>query len=372
LHVNKIFVVVVLLLATVALFRGVQRYEPVGPELLGNGDFKAGLEGWSVRGDEIAVETDQGTLAVENSDPSRSVEVRQTIPAPSNQRTWLLSAEITTENVVPGVKSWHRARVILVGRSAEGKNLWGIKHVLEHLTGSTVWRGYSSVFRIPDNATEAVMAVQLLRATGVIRVRNIRLTPVGERTGFRLVAYVLLALWTIALAWIGGSLFISTKSKFSSGMAALVTMAIAAGALMPGTLKQEFLEFAWAEYGELRSALLAGIGRAEGLTWGEPEFFHVNSSQIGHFSLFFVLALLMRFARWKDRGVYQFMGLLLFGAIIEVLQFYVLDRQPTLIDWAFDSGGIIFAFIVSALLALISGKSRAEAIDHGDVKGSPS
>lgn len=371
-HVNKIFVVVVLLLATVALFRGVQRYEPVGPELLGNGDFKAGLEGWSVRGDETAVRTDQGTLAVENSDPSRSVVVRQTIPAPSNQRTWLLSAEISTENVVPGVKSWHTARLILVGRTAEGKSVWGTKHVLEHLTGSTVWRGYASVFRIPDNATEAVMAVQLLRATGVIRVRNIRLTPVVERTGFWLVAYVLLAFWAIALAWIGASLFIGTKSYISSGMAALVTMAIAAGALMPGTLKQEILEFAWAEYGDMLSALSAGIGRAEGLTWGEPEFFHVNTSQIGHFALFFVLALLMRFARRQDRGVYQFIALLLFGAIIEVLQFYVVDRQPTLIDWAFDSGGILLAFIVSALLALVAGKSPAEANDRGGVKGSPS
>jgi len=59
---NKIFVVVVLLFATISLFKGVPRYQPVGPELLRNNNFDMGFEGWAKRGGEGAINMASGVL----------------------------------------------------------------------------------------------------------------------------------------------------------------------------------------------------------------------------------------------------------------------------------------------------------------------
>lgn len=370
----KFTLIVALSLLTVGFFEFFPRFEPSGPELLRNGDFISGLEGWTARGGENTARTSFGTLTVENRDPSRSVDVRQVIPLAQHQGTWLLSARISTENVIPGAKSWHTARVILVGRTAAGKSLWrGVEHVLVPLAGNTAWRDFSAVFKIPDMATEVMVGMQLLRATGIMRVRNLRLTPVEQRTAFSVVASILLAAWALALAWVGKSLLSGTKFTVAHGAIGLVGLAIAAGALMPGTVKQEFLEFAWGGYEELRAALPAGLGGIEGFKWGEPEFLQVNSSQVGHFALFFVLGLVVRLARLKDPIIHQFLGLLLFGAVIEVLQYYSIGRRPTLEDWVFDAGGIILAFIVSPIFVRKAGRSPAKTFaPTGGAGGPPS
>jgi len=59
---NKIFVVVVLLFATISLFKGVQRYQPAGPELLHNNSFEKGFEGWTKRGGEGAINLATGVV----------------------------------------------------------------------------------------------------------------------------------------------------------------------------------------------------------------------------------------------------------------------------------------------------------------------
>lgn len=355
-----------LLLMTVGLFELAPRYEAAGPALLRNGGFEDGLEEWTVRGAKGAATAASGVAVLENDDPSRSVGIRQMLPAAPGQKTLLLEAEVSTEEVRQGAKSWHAARVYLVGRTAEGKYLWSTSLTLTKLAGDNAWRRYSAAFPVAENVKEVVVGAQLARATGVMRLRDLRLVPVRESAAFRVAAYVLLAAWAGALAWIGGSLLRDIGSALVRGLVAVVTLAITAGALISGPMKQELLTSAWGAYERLRGALAVRLPEIAGLEWGGPEYLGVNSSQIAHFALFFVLAALVRFAWPADRRAFQFLCLLLFAAVTEALQYYVAGRQPTVQDWSFDAGGILLAFALSSFLGALRNDPAAEAIARRD------
>ena len=46
----------------------------------------------------------------------------------------------------------------------------------------------------------------------------------------------------------------------------------------------------------------------------------------------------------------QFFSLLIFGAVIEFLQHFIVGRVPSVGDWAFDVGGVAFAFIITFIM----------------------
>ena len=363
---TRALAVVFLLLLTAGLFELAPRYEITGPELLRNGGFEDGLEEWTVHGAKGAATAASGVVVLESDDPSRSVGIRQILPAVPGQEILLLAAEVSTQNVRQGTKSWYAARVYLVGRTAEGKSLVSIPHVLVTQIGDNSWRRYSAAFPVAGNVKEVVVGAQLIRTTGVMRLRDLRLVPVRERAAFRGAGYALLAAWAVALAWIGGSLLHDIGSALFRGLVAVVTLAITAGVLMPGPVKQELLTSAWSAYERLGPALAERLSEIAGLEWGGAEYLGFNISQITHFALFFVLAALARFAWPADRRAFQFLCLLLFAAVTEALQYFVAGRQPTVQDWSFDAGGIFLAFALSSVLGALRNDPAAEAIAHRD------
>ncbi len=349
-----------LLLMTVALFELAPRYDIAGPRLLNNGDFEGGLKGWTAQGVKGAVTADNGVAVLNNHDPSRSVNILQTLAAVPGQEH-LLTAEAATKGVRQGAKSWHAARVFLVGRTAEGKSLYSTRHVLVKLTGDNPWRRYSYAFTVTNNVKEVAIGAQLILATGVLKLRNMRLVPVRERAAFRATADALLVIWAVVFAWIGVSFLRGAEISFVRGSTAVVTLVIIAGVMIPGPVKNEVLTMMWSAYGELQSALAEGFPGFEKLEWGEPEFLGVDTGQAGHFTMFFVLSLLVRFVRTTDQRGFQFLSLLLFAAITEALQYFVPSRQPEVGDLLFDTGGILVAFI---LLRLFSARSHGKKIER--------
>jgi len=329
-------------------FEVFSRYEQVPPPLLKNEEFSLGLQGWVVQGGEKFAKISNKILTVTNRDPLRSVSIFQIVPMTTNNKLWLLSASVSTENVMPGAKPWHQARIIIFGRSAEKKSLArGIKHILVAIKGSSPWRKYASIFRIPASSTDVVVKIQLSNATGILHVKDLQLILVKERTAFKLLAYMLLTAWVIALAWIGHLFLIGVKFTAGNAAIAVVCMAIAAGALMSGFIKQEVYELVW---NFLISIYQAIFGGDENLNWELLKNLPVDFGKFGHFALFFILGLVIRLVRQEDKILSQFLILLLFGAVIEVLQYFSIDRHPSLRDFTFDVGGIVLAYIFIVIL----------------------
>jgi VanZ family protein len=358
-----------LLSMTVGLFEFAPRYEAIGGELLNNSNFGKQLEGWTSHSSKGAVEVASGVAVLKNLDPSRSVGIKQTLSVPLERGLLQLSADLATGNVHPGDKPWQAARVYLVGQTDDGKFLWHIPNRLTLLTGTNPWDHYSAIFSISENMKEMVLAVQLDRSTGTIQVRNLNLVSVKELRSFQMAAYILLAAWVVALSWIGFYLLRNIASDYSRTSVAVVGVTIIIGVLIPSTVKHEILTWLRDAYEHLRPMLSDNLPKIEGRKEYEPEYMGVSLSQLGHFTLFFVLAMLIQIVRPLDRQIQLLLGLLLFAAVTEALQNFVPSRSAEVLDWSFDGGGIILAFTAISLFRALRRMTKADtAVGDGGPK----
>lgn len=343
-RLNKFFVVVVLLLATISLFKGVQRFQSAGPELLRNNSFEKGFKGWTRHGVEGAINLATGVVTLVNHDNSRSVGIRQTRDLLPEQEYLMMSADISTKNVEPGTKPWHSALIYLVGRNVEGKFFWKTQTQLANISGSNNWKQYSDVFIVAENVSEVVVNAQLVRATGVMRVRNLSLLPATERVDFRVVAYGLLLIWCMVFLWIGIPVFQGAGLNLATGFLSLIVLAILVAVLTPNSVKQEFLDSAPMVYAKLSLTQFVDVQWIRELGWNKREYLDYALEIISHFTLFFVVTIAVRFT-WPLRdSTSQLVYLLLFAAVTETLQFYAAGRKPSLDDWLVDVSGILLAF----------------------------
>lgn len=70
----------------------------------------------------------------------------------------------------------------------------------------------------------------------------------------------------------------------------------------------------------------------------------------GHVLLFAALAIPVS-RLLPNRGILVVLVLSLMGRAIEVLQFFTVDRHPSLVDLGYDDAGINFGMLVSALFS---------------------
>ena len=97
-RVLQVAVFVVLTVVTVLIGLFYDPYEPVGPELLLNADFRLGFVRWKVAGPPGAVDLEQGrTARLHSVDPAGHVSLTQSIPVAGRFELLRLSADMRTE-----------------------------------------------------------------------------------------------------------------------------------------------------------------------------------------------------------------------------------------------------------------------------------
>ncbi len=327
---HRSWLIVALAIATTVWFETYPRFESIGPELLRNGELEDGLDGWSKQGEGSAVDVTSGNVKINNVDSSRTVGIRQTVSVLPNHRFLMLSADFATENVVPGAKPWQMALIQLVGRTVDGKYLWQNRHMLVRVSGSTDQSRISEVFEVSNSAVDVQVTVLLVHATGFMRVGHLSLLPMRERTDFRVLAYGLLALWCAATVWVGIPIVQRVALCPRKGLLGIAAMAVLIGALIPVSAKQAVLELIQPTSKEL--------------TWEQLYYWGEIAAKGLHFSLFFILAMAIRFAFPTTPIAVQMAHLILFAACIEVLQYFAVGRAPGVGDWMVDVAGIALAF----------------------------
>ncbi|HET6519634.1 MAG TPA: hypothetical protein VFG47_07405 [Geminicoccaceae bacterium] len=310
---------VTLLLATLALFTAAPRYHAVGDDLLRNGTFADGLEGWSAT-PGVTLEARAPVVILTNPDRGEMVGLQQTLDLPGERPLSLrLSAEVAIERVIPGPERWDTARLLLVPIDAEGHHLWGRPHNLMLVSGTGSWRRYTRVFEMPAGAPRALLAAGLSGASGRMWVRDVGLLEVVERGDFRLVAGGMRVLWVVVLGWVGLGVWRAVEPGPRRLVLAGAALAVAAVALVPDELRTGAI--AWA-----LGPLVAGMR---------------NPDAVGRFALFALLAVVARAVRPSDPAWFLLLALGLFAAATEMAQFFLAEppEADDFVDWLADLAG---------------------------------
>lgn len=251
---------------TLLLYLGIGRFVPDGPDLLPPIAAGDAGSGWTASGD-VRLDGEDG-VALSNGDPDSSAILAIRLPAPTGRRYLALAADLRLQDVVGGRQLWESGRLILVSRTgAAGEWRYDLPHTVIRTTGSMAWRHVDRTFLVPDGS-QIQVAVQLLRSTGRLWVRNLSLRPAAERAWFPLASTLLVLCWLLAAAWILWPLAAPIAATLRSRrlaaqplrlLAVLLTLlAITAGVLVPPEGKQLVRGLAGSAWSAGRSLVTSG------------------------------------------------------------------------------------------------------------------
>lgn len=333
-------------LVNLLFFTQIQPYLPLGDELLSNGDFARGVEDWTLQGAAAGVVAEEGLLTIEHR-AATSTTLAQCWPASEVPRRPLLAAEARSHDVVRGTKSWHRARIDLVGYDAQGRGLYWARTLLLGLENDHPWRSAEALFQVPMEAQRVCLEISLYSASGRFQVRHLSLTGGEESMSYRAGRLLLLAGWAGMAAWLFPPLYRHYRRRPLGRWLLLAGILLLVGVLLPHELRQQL------EAGVLD--ILAGIGlhlapaefdvtRSPWALWPA----HWDLSKFSHLLGFALIAVLLGADRDLAPGR-RISVLLLLAAASEILQFFIPLRTPRLSDLAVDATGIILGLGLAAV-----------------------
>jgi hypothetical protein len=348
-HLRYPLVVLGYCLLNLLFFNMVQPYRSLGGELLVNQDFSRNLVDWRVEGDAGALTHDKGVVSI-NHASADSTTLAQCWPRSALPQPLLLSAEGRSERVVRGSKSWHEARIDLVGYDAQGRGEYQVGTKLLNLAGDHPWQAAQALYRLPPTAQRVCLEISLYAASGRFQVRHLSLTRGTESSPVLIGRLLLLSGWLLLALLLGLRFYRHYRGRSLGRWLLLVGLLLLAGVLMPHELRQQM------EEGII--TLLTGLGmqfsQADRLSDGSvwvlwPE--HWNLSKLAHLLGFVLLALLLSADRALTPGR-RLTALLLLAVVSETLQFFVPLRTPRLSDLTVDTLGIVISLALVGVLRI--------------------
>lgn len=343
---RRLAAVVVYCLLNLLFFTTSQAYRASGAELLKNGDFGLGDQGWRLQGEAAGVSFEGGVLSIEHA-AATSTTLSQCLPTASLAQPLLLTGAARSRGVVRGDKSWHRARIDLVGYDADGAGLYGVPTRLLSLEGDRPWRKARAHFRLPTQAQRVCLEISLYHAAGRFQVKQLSLTQGVKSTSHRIGRLLLLTGWAGLALWLLPPLYRRYREQPLGRWLLLVTALILVGVLLPQALRQPLESGIWQVLEAIGWPLTPVDTPAMEEGWSLwPAAWDI--SKFSHLLGFFLLATLLAAQRATDLG--RRLGLLLSLALVsETLQFFVPMRTPRLSDLVVDGAGIGIGLALGAL-----------------------
>jgi hypothetical protein len=327
-------------------------YAVTGPEILQNPLFRDGLDNWQHSDAGVSVSADEsGAIELRSQDPSALTHVTQIIPDPQRFHLVRFAADLKTHRVQKGDASWQTARLILAPYDSEGKMLPHSPHTLAGETGNREWKHHERVFRVNEDAAELRLSAQLMRATGSMWARNISLKPVTEREVSSLLRVAILSLWLLAITWVAIPLMRFASGTRSGLIAMVVVLCIAAGALLPASIKKHVDRSLPYALFPVEQASMSGT--VSGSVRVPPA---ISVYKLGHVALFATLSAVTFLGSFRSIPARRRVGyLLLFAMITEVLQLFVEGRDARIGDAFLDVTGISIGAATAVLLKALAG-----------------
>jgi len=302
-------------------------YEQSGLEMLEN-------ESWLISKPKKGVALVDGDgLYLSSSDAGKGTSIRQTVKSRGGFFQVRLSADIRSRDVVPGEKSWNKARLLLVqydGKSAR----YNVPHMVAGLEGTHDWEHYRGEFHIQPWATEFKVVAQLSRCTGSMEMKNIRLFPVVLSPVYIWAKRIIIGSWGMFFTFLLGSCMV--KGRYGvQGIMVISFAAILFGTMIPEELKTAV--YGW---------VMDQIQVLQMLSGDEGEWI---IGKAGHFCFFavFGLGMLMSGKSLASVGA----NILMLAVGTELVQFFIEGRTPLVTDFFIDFSGGMAGLVLGCILA---------------------
>jgi VanZ family protein len=359
---NRILAFVFLILGATTIGIGLfaDHYEVVGGNLLTEIVARDGQGGWqAITGKGCESQVDVGNISIECAPGSKWGQVRQFVPDFPAEAMVRLKAAMRVQEVVPGEKGYHRARILLVQNDGK-KDRWDFDHTLVLLDGTQSWQRYLKVFHLrPETQTLSVRA-QMSHCSGALEARDIVLEPVRLAGWYPPIRNAMIGLWglffiALLLTGINGR-----QGRTVKAMLLVLGVVIVIGVTLPPDLRQEMTA-------NTTQTIEKGARKLNGMADRSDNQFLMsmedNISKVGHFVLFLLLGFFMAFARGPRPMRDAIFVLLVFAASTEMIQFFIDGREPGWVDFGVDcvggGGGVAVAIMVQRLKQLM-GNNRTE------------
>lgn len=328
---------------TLGTLWGVPQYRECSEELL--------RENWTMRdGKSGQARSDKGVFVLASDRSDDLTQIFQRLQKQGEGWQVRLSAEVRLENVIPGEKGWHKARLVLV-QSDGKKNRYDVPHVVFQGEGSEDWQRYDTVFDLQDWAESYTVNMQMIRCTGKMTVRNLSLKGVAETRGYHWARQGVLAAWGLFFLSFAFSVHRNGR-RFVPVLVVISLSVILFGTLIPVELKNEIVLSILAWLGRLQ--VLLGSNAYEGI------------HRVGHFICFFVFGVSCGILRPKAGMVYLLGQAGMIGAGTELAQFYIEGRSPMAEDFFIDMAGAFTGILLARVVLNVIERGHRIRQAHGD------
>jgi VanZ family protein len=356
-------------------------WEAIGPERIPDGSFNspAATNFWSGWNEWTRLEPDGGVNrspgVVLTCSPEEHGILRLTISDLTDIPAFRVSLRATTQHIVQGKKKHYVPRAIFFYHDANAQSLFHLHHGIIDLPHDTGWKRYTDFFPVPEDAVNARLHIQNLGVSGTMRIDDLSIIPVRESPSTPWWKLFFGTLWMTAF---GVGLFVLRPWAHRLGPLIMLVLAlIMAGIVMPGEQLDRTIESSLhttkrliahpaAPPPAVRAAKPVSkqpVAPAPDRPKTEPIFSLPGTGvdqvhQIGHFSLFSLLAFLCALS-WigtplsKRRVLAVLACLITFAAATEVLQFIPAGRSAGLNDLCVDTAGMTGAVVLVCLMRLI-------------------
>jgi hypothetical protein len=291
-----------------------------------------------------------------------------------------IGIEGRSSGVVAGREFWQAARVLLWSYDGTGRRLRYLPYEVLRLDGTSDWQAGRLIVPVVDAVSAMRIVIVQAGEAGTMLVRGITVDALTEREFYRMARYVLIGLWVLAGLWATYPLVLRLNRARLAAMALLV--ATLAGALAPQPFMSNTLRDAGESLagvaGPARDALtqvakggvaaVASQSVAVVLVEAQPPSAAAPTAQPGqpvsqaapaatsfnatttllpdfsprlnlaeaHLIAFALLAAALPFAFPAVRFWQLFVGLLLLGLAIEMVQSFYVSRAAEWDDFAQD------------------------------------
>lgn len=142
--------------------------------LLVNGDFEAGLDGWRVWGGTHSPQAHMGNGACQARTPTDAwVGVDQVVVLPVPTRSLTLTGWILADSLRQGPEEWNKGRLGLEFLDDRDSVVGGWQLVAGQARGRTPWTRVERTYAVPAGATKAKVICALANAHGTFRCDDI-------------------------------------------------------------------------------------------------------------------------------------------------------------------------------------------------------
>ncbi len=327
---------------TVTLFETNPRYEVISEEMLANGDFSNGLDGWQTTvGADVVVAG--GSLKLSSHTMDARVQVWQSFPAPEPGGQYLIRGELRVESLSPGIRSWEKARLMIYNQVGDSVNKYPIN--VAALSLSRDWVTYRRAIEFGSKPRPTRIVLEILNAKGTLLARNLSLTKIRQRQPYNWIFYSTLTLWIVLGLGVARVLYQNPGRPVSRCLSWPLAAIMAIGLLVPESLKISVLIY----FNQLWPFSICQLTHAPGL---DASLLHyvtdwAGREIAGHFFAFLAFAVVVRYKFPSARLMDMFLVFLAVAASSETIQFFAEGRSPQLQDIAADLVGMacgLFAY----------------------------